>query len=298
MKKQADLTARYTVGDIVVTSLFDGTLQHEAADDLRGIAPEALPGALHAASLTNDLAFTVNAFLVRDGNRLILIDAGCGHDLGPGKGFVADALAETGVQPDEIELVLLTHMHPDHIGGLLNQDGAARLRRARVLAPSTDTAVFLHEGIAAGMPDASKFVFAKARAVAAAYADRFEVFEGSPEVAPGITAVALPGHSPGHTGYRLRSGRDSLPIWGDIVHCPALQFSHPEAGMVFDADPALTDRTRLDAFTTATASGEPVAGMHMVSPGFARVIKKRRGLPVRIDLGSMTSTCAAGSHGA
>ena len=270
MPDPSSSAAHHAVGGILVTGLLDGGM-HESVSVLRGIEQDAAADLLSAASLPAKLAITVNAFLIKSGASLTLVDFGCGDGMGPDAGRALDSLRQTGVAPEDIDLVLLTHMHPDHIGGLLRPDGTAQFARARVMVPAADAAVFLSESIAATVPDPVKPVFAKARAVAAAYAGRFETFEGGREVAPGITAVPLPGHSPGHTGYRIADGGQSLLIWGDVVHVPALQFGHPEIGMVFDADPGLAELTRREAFAAAAGSGEMVAGMHLPAPGFGRV---------------------------
>ena len=285
---QQPTVATHSVGSMLVTSLADGFL-HEGTEVLRGIDGDEAARLLGATSQPFRMTLTVNAFLIRNGGRLTLIDAGCGNGMGADAGRLADGLQAAGVAPNEIGLVLLTHMHPDHIGGLLGPDGTARFPRARVLVPSADAAVFLSEQIAATVPDQVKPVFAGARAVATAYAGRFETFDAGQPVEPGITPVPLPGHSPGHTGYRIADGGQALLIWGDVVHVPELQCARPEVGMVFDADFDLAQRTRRDAFAAAAASGEAVAGMHMPFPGFAHVAEAGQGYalhPIASDSGT------------
>ena len=267
MSDTTPATADFKVGDVLVTSLADGVLRESTAV-LQGIDGDAAAALLPGASLV----VTISAFLVRTADMLVLIDAGAGDAMGPDAGRLVSSLAAAGVAPEEIGLILLTHMHPDHIGGLLRPDGAPQFDHARVLAPAPDAAVFLDSAIAAGVPDAAKPVFAKARVVQAAYAGRFGTFDGPAELAPGITPVPLPGHSPGHTGFRIANGGRLLLIWGDVVHVPAIQFARPEVGMIFDADAPLAQQTRRDVFAAVAASGEPVAGMHLQYPGFARLV--------------------------
>jgi glyoxylase-like metal-dependent hydrolase (beta-lactamase superfamily II) len=247
MSDTTPATADFNVGDILVTSLADGVLRESTAV-LHGIDGDAAAALLPAASLV----ITINAFLVRTADMLVLIDSGAGDSMGPDAGRLVSSLATAGVASDDVELILLTHMPPD-------------------------ATVFLNPAIAESVPDAVKPVFAKARAVQAAYAGRFDTFDGSAELAPGITPVALPGHSPGHTGFRIADGGYSLLIWGDVVHVPAIQFGHPDVGMIFDADAPLAERTRRDAFAAAAASGEPIAGMHLHHPGFAKVVAEGTG---------------------
>jgi glyoxylase-like metal-dependent hydrolase (beta-lactamase superfamily II) len=270
MSEQAPGFYRHRIGDIVVTALNDGVL-NESVGVLRGIDGKHAARVLVEAFLSPTPVLTINAFLLQSAGTCILIDAGCGTGMGPETGRMAANLHHTGVAPADITIVLLTHMHPDHIGGLLGPDGEALFPNARILVPDADAAVFLDPVIAGNVPDGVKPVFAKARAVAAAYAGRFDRFGTAATLPAFVMAVPLPGHSPGHTGYRVASGGQALLIWGDVVHVPGIQFSHPEVGMVFDADPELAKRTRRDAFAEAMRTGELIAGMHMPFPGFGHI---------------------------
>ncbi len=269
--EQAPGFYRQRLGDMLVTSLNDGTL-NESVGVLRGIEGDAAARVLSNAFLSPSPVLTVNAFLLQAAGTCILIDAGCGTGMGTEAGRMAANLHHAGIAVSDIGVVLLTHMHPDHIGGLLNPNGDAVFPNARILVPDGDAAVFLDPTIAANVPDGVKPVFAKARAVAAAYEGRFERFGAASALLAGVTAVPLPGHSPGHTGFRITSGGQSLLIWGDVVHVPGIQFRHPEVGMVFDADPALAERTRRTAFDEAARTGELIAGMHMPFPGFGHLV--------------------------
>jgi glyoxylase-like metal-dependent hydrolase (beta-lactamase superfamily II) len=269
--EQAPGFYRQLVGDMLVTSLNDGTL-NESVGVLRGIKGDAAARVLSSAFLSPSPVLTVNAFLLQAAGTCILIDAGCGTGMGTEAGRMAANLRHAGIDVGDIGVVLLTHMHPDHIGGLLGSDGDAVFPNARILVPDADAAVFLDPTIAANVPDGVKPVFTKARAVATAYDGRFERFGAASALPAGITAVPLPGHSPGHTGYRVASGGQSLLIWADVVHVPGLQFRHPEVGMVFDVDPALAERTRRTTFDEAARSGELIAGMHMPFPGFGHLV--------------------------
>ena len=261
---------RHRVGDIVVTTLNDGIL-NEGIGVLRGIDGDDAARVLTSAFLSPNPVITVNAFLLQTAGTCILIDTGCGSGMGPETGRLAANLHHAGVEVGDIGHVLLTHMHPDHMGGLLGPAGDAVFPNAHVRVPDADAAVFLDPAIAEKVPEAVKPVFALARAVAAAYEGRFERFGATSELPACVTAVPLPGHSPGHTGYRVASGGQSLLIWGDVVHVPGIQFRHPEVGMVFDADPALAERTRRTAFDEAARSGELITGMHMPFPGLGHI---------------------------
>ncbi len=271
MKTRAQAPGYYRckVGDIVVTALNDGALA-EPADVLTGIDAAGAAAILTGAFRPPAPLITVNAFLIETPDRTVLLDTGCGNRMGPTAGRMAANLAAAGIAAADVDLVLLTHLHPDHVNGLLTADGGAAFPRAKVMVHAADAAVFLSEVVAAGAPDAAKPVFAMAQAAIAPYADRFATFEDG-AVVPGITVVPLPGHSPGHSGFRIADGGESLLVWGDVVHVPDLQSPRPDVGMVFDADPDLAIRTRRAAFAQAAETRELVAGMHLLFPGFAHV---------------------------
>jgi glyoxylase-like metal-dependent hydrolase (beta-lactamase superfamily II) len=270
MSEQVPGFYRHAIGDITVTAFNDGVLK-AGPEVLLGIDAETAAALLIEAFLPPRPVITVSAFMVQSGGVSALIDAGAGGGMGPEAGRLAANLTSAGVSPGDIDLVLVTHMHPDHIGGLLDAGGGAVFPRARILVSKSDAAVFLDPAIAERVPDEAKPVFAAARALEAAYAGRFETFDGVAEVMLGVSPVSLPGHSPGHTGYRITSGGETLLIWGDVVHVPGLQFRRPEVGMVFDADAALAQQTRRDAFAAAARSRELVGGMHLPFPPLGHV---------------------------
>ncbi|MDB5402312.1 MAG: beta-lactamase [Rhodopila sp.] len=267
LTEQAPGYYRHRMGDIVVTALNDGSLA-KPAEILSGIDPAGAAAILRAEFRPETPVITVNAFLVQTPDLTVLIDAGCGTKMGPTVGRMAANLHAAGLDPAEIDLVLLTH--PDHVNGLLTADGSPAFGHARIMAHAADAAFFLSEAAAARAPEPAKPVFAMARAALAPYGERFSTCEGG-EVAPGITAVPLPGHSPGHCGFRVVGAGQSLLIWGDIVHVPDLQCRRPEVGLVFDDDPTLAAATRRQALTAAAEARELVAGMHLLFPGFAHV---------------------------
>ena len=214
---------RWSLGDLTITVMNDGYLQG-SLDLVTGIA-RAEAGALQAAGFrAQDPRITLNAFLITGpGRKPILIDSGMGSFGGPSLGRVPAALAAAGAAPDSIETVLLTHLHPDHAGGLIAGEGVARYPNAELVMHADEAAHWLDDGALSRAPDDAKPYFEMARQATAPYGGRLRTITGG-TVAPGIEAVPLPGHTPGHTGYRITSGDSSLLMWADVVHLPAIQF--------------------------------------------------------------------------
>lgn len=243
--------------------LHDGVFE-PGAEVLIDPAGEAETAALRAAH-PSGLRIDVNAFLLRRDGEAILIDAGAGNAWGPAFGGVARALAALGLAPGDIRTILLTHPHPDHALGLLDDGGTAlRYPEAEVFCPALDIDHF-------GRPPAGG---AEEPAPRAAVRRVFGLLGGrlrpvTPgEFLPGIEAISLPGHTPGHTGFLLGG---LFLVWGDLVHVPDVQGPNPDLGLVFDEDPALARATRRQMLATAAEKQWRVAGMHLPDGGVARV---------------------------
>ncbi|MFH6782227.1 MULTISPECIES: MBL fold metallo-hydrolase [Methylobacterium] len=260
----------WTLGDRVVVALNDGHLV--ASLGLVQGVPAGEVECLQAAGYRSVEAprITVNAFLILGGGAPVLVDAGMGAG-GPGTlGRLPEALRACGVAPDEIGTVLVTHLHSDHIGGLVGADGAIAYPNAEVVIPEAEAAYWLADGAEARAPEAAKAGFRRAKSLVAAYGDRIRR-AGEGEVLPGVEAILAPGHTPGHTAYRIQSGTQSLLIWGDVVHLPAIQFARPEAGVSFDVDGATAAATRKRILDRAAAERSLVAGMHLDFPALGYV---------------------------
>jgi len=217
-------------------------------------------------SLIPEGGFTgsTNAILVRMPGRNILIDAGTGQ-----QGALIERMASIGVRPEQIDDVLITHLHGDHFGGLL-QNGAPAFPRARVHLSAPEHAFFTEE-----RPNEA------AVAALAAYADRISTFEPRElgtrlrMLLPGITPIAAyghtPGHTPGHTLFLIESRGERLLVIGDLLHVAPVQFAMPEISAVFDIDPVAAAATRRRVLSFAAENRIPVAGMHIAYPGIGMV---------------------------
>lgn len=267
---------RWNLGDLTVTALNDGWFQG-SLDLVTGISKEEASALQRAGFRSEAPVVTLNAFLVTGASRKpVLIDSGYGH-FGPATmGRVPAALALTGVKPEEIETVLLTHLHPDHAGGLVNEDGSAAYPNAELVVHATEAAHWLPDEALSRAPDEAKPYFENARKAVSPYAARLRKHEGG-ELVPGITAVPLPGHTPGHCGMRIVSGDKSLLMWTDVVHMPAIQFKQPEAGVAFDVDGDQARATRKRVLDEVASEKTFIAGSHLEFPALGYVARDGAG---------------------
>ena len=269
---------RRRLGDVVVTAINDGMIDLPLGA-MQGIEPEAASSLLREAFRAPSPRSSVNAFLVQGNGATILIDTGAGDSMGPTMGRLQAGLTAAGATPDDVDTIIMTHLHPDHAGGLASPAGAAVFPRAELVISQLEADFWLNEARAAAAPDDAKPYFAGAQAAVAPYRERLRLFTGT-DVAPGIEAHPLPGHTRGHTGYLVGSGDAQLLIWGDIFHVPDVQARRPEVGMVFDVDPDGAIQTRRRTLDMAAHDRLMVAGMQMHFPAFSHVVKTAEGYAV------------------
>jgi len=261
------------IGDADVSVLTDGASAFGA---------EMFPGtdAAHIDSLLKDaqeaeIRTNFNANLIRIGGRVVLVDAGAGALFGPACGHLPEALAELSVTPDQIDTFYATHLHPDHIAGALNAEGGAAFPQAELVVMKADAEFW--QGDIPGAPQMILDWQNLAKAVLAAYGDRLRLIEGEAEIVPGLHALPLPGHTPGHAGYRLSSGGQQLVHVGDIVHAPHVQIADPEVAVVFDIDAAQARAARKRLLDQLAGDGALITGGHLLAPAFYRVERQGRG---------------------
>ncbi|WFE87885.1 MBL fold metallo-hydrolase [Roseibium porphyridii] len=264
---------RYKVGDFEITALLDGYLD---------VTPDLVVGydASEGERLRGDamiegeaLRIPVNAFLVNTGERLVLVDAGTSDALGPTMGRLPTALEAAGVTPDQIDALLITHMHPDHLFGAIDGDGKPVFSNAELILPEVDNAFWFDDAAMNGAPEQFKPFFLGARRAAEAYKDKQTLVSGDKEILPGVQSMALPGHTPGHSGYLFDSNGETLVIAGDIIHMTVYQFAKPDWGIGFDIDSGQAAETRKKFFDQAASEKLFFAGAHIPFPGMGRVAR-------------------------
>jgi glyoxylase-like metal-dependent hydrolase (beta-lactamase superfamily II) len=253
-------------GAYEVTVLLDGifeapksVLTHAGGEDATRRLVDSWSG--------DKIRIDVNCYLLTGPNGVSLIDAGTGDHWGPMLGKARTALAATGVRPEQVDRVLLTHLHGDHGLGLLDGD-RAWLPRAEILIPERDLAFYGDPAVAETFPPARRGNFKMTADLARAYAGRIHAIAPGPvEGMPSVEAVPLPGHTPGQSGYRIGEGRDSLLIWADAIHLGDPQVEDPEVGLTYDLDPALAVQSRQFLLDQAAKHGWWVTGSHVSQTG-------------------------------
>jgi glyoxylase-like metal-dependent hydrolase (beta-lactamase superfamily II) len=266
---------RHTVGDFEVIALSDGAVDLPLALFAKADPAEAAKILSATGRPTDKLGTQVNAFLVNTGDKLVLIDSGAGQLFGPTLGRFAADLTALGIDPGAVDVIAMTHLHPDHFGGLLTGESKLAFPNAQIFVGEADIKFWLDESIAAKVSADNKPFFDQARMMVGPYvaAQKYQPSVDGKEVVPGVTAIAAPGHTPGHTMYRVTSGNQTLLIWGDIIHAAALQFPHPEWAIAFDSDQDTAIATRKKVFDMTSADSLAVAGAHLPFPGIGYVIK-------------------------
>ncbi|WP_243294732.1 MBL fold metallo-hydrolase [Geothrix mesophila] len=259
------------VGQLQVWKLQDGRISL-AASLLKGLdAAEArrMLGGKDAADTP------VNAFLVRMPGHTVLVDTGIGKDPDEDSGHLAEQLAAAGVMPADIDLVLITHDHFDHIGGLLKADGTRAFPKAVLRVARREHAFWTEDP--SRLPERLRDRAPKLKVLFGVYgkAGAFRPFEDGEELLPGLRALPAYGHTGGHTVYAFTSEGRELWCIGDLIHFGAVQFQHPEIGVAFDLDGDRAVKVRQELFREAARRKVVLAGAHL--PQIVRITPKGEG---------------------
>lgn len=259
---------RFMLGKFEVTALSDGTTPLPVEQLLTNTTPDAVRKMLAASHIRMPYEMNFNAYLINTGDKLVLIDTGAGALFGPNLGKMIDALRASGYKPEQVDEIYITHMHPDHVGGLV-KDGRAVFPNAIVRADEAEGGFWLSQANLAKADKDSKGFFQGAQAALKPYvaSGKYKPFEGSVELVPGIRSQPLLGHTPGHTAYVVESEGQKMLVWGDVIHVGAVQFPHPEVTIHFDSDSNAAEKSRLQILKDASSRGYLIAGAHLSFPG-------------------------------
>ncbi len=263
-------------GDIEAAAVSDGVL-HASYDPFRNIdRAEAVRLVGREDKGAGSVPIQVSTFLVKFGGKLILVDAGTGNTMGPTLGKLPENLRAGGIDPASITHVLLTHIHPDHANGLVDEKDQPIFPKAQVYVHEDDAKFWLDREADARDIDFVRRNNSAARRVLGPYLKQLHRVKDG-EVLPGISVHLQAGHSPGHAGWLFNAGRESLLFWGDIVHIGPIQFAHPEATLMFDLDQDAAAASRKRVFDWVATDRIRVGGAHLDLPGFGFVVRRGSG---------------------
>ncbi len=272
LKTSAPGYYRMMLGDFEVTALSDGTVDLPMADLLTNITRAKIHSALAKQYLKDPVEVSVNAYLINTGSKLVLIDAGAGTFFGPTVGKLMANLKASGYQPEQVDEIYVTHMHADHVGGLVAGSQMA-FPNAIVRADQREADLWLSKANMDAAPKDAKQVFEGAMASINPYvaAGKFKPFNGNTDLIPGIKAVAAHGHTPGHTVYLVESKAQHLVLWGDLMHAAAVQFPDPSVTVKFDTNSKAAAAQQKAQYADAAKRGHWVAAAHLPFPGIGHL---------------------------
>jgi glyoxylase-like metal-dependent hydrolase (beta-lactamase superfamily II) len=258
------------IGDLAIKGISDGVLKTslEVVIGMDMATSKALVGGADDGSLF----IPVNNFLFERDGGIVLVDAGAGNTMQPTLGKLPANLRAAGIEPTSVSHIVLTHIHPDHANGLVDDEGRPHYPNAEILVHEQELDFWLADDVGTG-PERVRRTRARNRVNMKPYLERTRRMRTGEEVL-GCTPILAAGHSPGHTCWRIGSGGDAFIAWGDLVHVSAIQISHPDTAMTYDLDPEMARRSRRRILDMVAADRIAVAGAHVDAPGFGYVVRR------------------------
>ncbi|MFS8183419.1 MBL fold metallo-hydrolase [Pseudovibrio denitrificans] len=264
---------RFSVGDIEVTAILDGHLGLDPSLVVgfdQKVAEETLKQNFRSPN-TGDMSISVNGYLINTGEHLVVVDTGTADLMGPTLGRFHQNLKNAGYNAADVDAVVLTHLHIDHIGGLVSKSGEKLFPNAEFITHEIEHTFWNDENTRARFPkDLQNFVDL-AQNASKPYDNNKTLISKDGEFIKGLDAVLLPGHTPGHMGIRIHSNNEEVLIWGDTIHSSALQFANPDWTIAFDIDQDMARKTRRTILDRVSADRTPVIGIHHDFPGLGHV---------------------------
>jgi glyoxylase-like metal-dependent hydrolase (beta-lactamase superfamily II) len=265
---------RFKLGTIEITVVSDGTLAFPAetlwgdrAEDARGLLTSTFQP-------SSPVGLQINTILVNTGDKLVLIDAGCGADkFQKTTGGLIGNLAAAGYAPGDIDMILFTHAHFDHLWGISDHENASLLfPSAEFVASEAEVAFWSAPEWANKVSPALKPLVTQANLKLAS--PRLRLIKAAAEVVPGVTTFDTAGHTPGHISVHISSGSEEMLLTGDVVVNSAVSFQHPDWHFGFDMDEPLATKTRMAFLDRAAADKTLVGSYHLPFPGFGHVVRE------------------------
>jgi len=287
--KQAPGFYRYQVGDFEVSVISDGALRFPVEGFVTNASTDQVKAALTAAFRSTDgLTVPFTPIVVNTGAKLILIDTGLGdaaveRTKGTAGQFAAN-LKAAGLDRGDVDAVVISHFHVDHVDGLLTADNKPAFPNAEIFVPAAELKYWMDDGEMSRAPKGRiEGLFKNTRRIIGALGGKVTPFEAGKdvvpgnEVVPGLTAVATPGHSVGHTSFVLSSGGKSVFVQGDVAHIPVLFVENPSWHAAIDQDPVMAEATRRRIYDMLVAEKMLVQGFHYPFPALAHVERTANG---------------------
>jgi glyoxylase-like metal-dependent hydrolase (beta-lactamase superfamily II) len=270
---------RYKVGDFEVTAIHDGAFTRPVEGYVRNISNDQAIVAAEAAYFPKGrVTIPFNPLVVNTGAKLVLIDAGLGRVPNVPAGMLIANMAAAGIDPKAIDIVVLSHLHPDHINGVKGADGALAFPNAEIKAPGRDWEWWMNDDNLNKAPEGMwKGYFQNARKVLSNLANQVTKYEWGKEVAPGITALDTSGHTPGHTSFAVASGSARILVQSDVTNVPQFFLRNPDWHVVFDWDPVKAAQSRRKFYDMASTEKMLVQGFHFPFPSAGYVEKDGTG---------------------
>jgi glyoxylase-like metal-dependent hydrolase (beta-lactamase superfamily II) len=253
---------RFAIGTIEALAVNDGGFAMPPPDSPFGIGEprEKVTRALDDALVPTDLVrLPFNVMVLRIGAELIMIDAGCGTVFGPAGGHLVANLAAAGVKPEQITAIIVSHMHGDHFGGLLDANGAVVFKNAKLFIHRVEHAYWTEKGDE------------NVQSYLNAFKGKWQLIAGGEKLLGGLEIMDAFGHTPGHLAVAITSGDEQLLHFVDVVHNHVLSFAHPEWVMKFDVLSDVAIATRKRVLDRCAADRTRVWGAHMPFPALGRV---------------------------
>ncbi|HWP24797.1 MAG TPA: MBL fold metallo-hydrolase [Xanthobacteraceae bacterium] len=284
--KQAPGWYRYKLGNYEITVVTDGVnripkfpdsfVTNKSRDEVNaGIA------SLGWGLPKDQVAIPYSPIVVNTGAKLVVIDTGTGEaNFERSKGAAGQFhsnLKASGIEPSQVDIVIISHFHPDHINGLLTKDNKPAFANAEILVPAAEWKYFMDDAeMNKQTSDRMKGVFGNLRRVFDALGRKVTPYEPGKEIAPGITSVATYGHTPGHNSHIVASGNSKVYVQGDVTNIP-LFVRNPGWHLMFDQIPDMAEATRRKVYDMLVAEKMLVQGFHYPFPGLAYVEKTSTG---------------------
>jgi glyoxylase-like metal-dependent hydrolase (beta-lactamase superfamily II) len=271
---------RYKVGSYECTSINDGARSFPMPDKwVVNIPKETALAASDAAYMPKGMVTVpFNPQLINTGSKLILIDTGNGiSTFEPTKGAVGRTLQNlqaAGVDPKSIDVVLISHLHPDHTNGIRALDGSMAFPNAELMVPAKEWDFWMSaDNAAKAQTEITKNYFANVKKIYTGIESRVTRYDWDKEILPGITSIGTPGHTPGHTSFVIASGNSKILIQSDVTNIPEFFLRNPDWHVAYDYDPELAQTTRHKFYDMAAAEKATVVGFHFTFPSIGHVEK-------------------------